>query len=698
MHKAIVKPILLGIASLMATAWAGAQNPFENNGFDDPYDENSEFYDPNDPNVAFYNQQDSMPEINANSIPVHVDMWHVDGLFGDIEPVEVDTTYHYFYNSFLEDGRHGTYNFLGNLGAPRYSRIYFDREDAGGENIFLTPYSVYTPPEQFDFVNTKSPFTKLQYYKGGSKNQGEELFNAYFGLSANKRFSTGFNIDYVYGRGYYQAQSTAHLAAAYFASYIGDRYQANLLFNYFRTKMRENGGITDDRYITDPVSMNEGRTEYTSSDIPIRFADNNAWNTNKDFYVFLTHRYNLGFTEEHVVPVDTTRLPKDSVMTVTEFVPVTSFIHTMKVERGRRNFLSYGMPEDFFANRYMPGDSIDDNFHYLSVSNTLALSLNEGFKSWSKFGLRAFATYKIDRFTMIDSVAGTARQYAMRDYTQHDFSVGGELSKEQGSLVHYRARGEVFLLGSSVGDFDVSGDLDFNFRLLGDTVRLGARAGIGNHSPKFYYDNYHSKNFWWDNSFAKEWRFGVGGRLDIDRWRTHLSVDFENIKNYLYFNGDARAAQYGGNVQVFAAKLRQDFKLGIFHLDNEIAYQKSSNDAVLPLPAWSLYHNFYLSAAIFKKVLRVEIGADLRYFTSYYAEAYNPATGQFHVQPDAGRVRIGGYPVINVYANLFLKRTRMFAMLSHINSGSGNANAFHVPHYPLPSMLFRIGISWIFYD
>ena len=132
MHKAIVKPILLGIASLMATAWAGAQNPFENNGFDDPYDENSEFYDPNDPNVAFYNQQDSMPEINANSIPVHVDMWHVDGLFGDIEPVEVDTTYHYFYNSFLEDGRHGTYNFLGNLGAPRYSRIYFDREDAGG--------------------------------------------------------------------------------------------------------------------------------------------------------------------------------------------------------------------------------------------------------------------------------------------------------------------------------------------------------------------------------------------------------------------------------------------------------------------------------------------------------------------------------------------------------------------------------------
>lgn len=697
MGKILTKHLLLIMAMLAAATVAMAQNPFENNGFDDPYDENSEYYDPNDPNVAFYNQQDSMPEIDANTIPVHVEMWHVDELLGDIEPVTVDTTYQYFYNSFMDEGVRSTYNFLGNLGSPRYSRLFFGRTDDRNQNIFVTPYSLYKTPGQFNFVNTKSPFTKLQYYKGGSKHEGEELFNAYFGLSFNKRFSTGFNVDYIYGRGYYQAQSTANLGASYFASYIGDRYQANLLFSFFRTRMRENGGITDDRYITDPISMNEGRTEYTSSDIPIRFSGNNAWNTNKDFYVYLTHRYNVGITEEKTVPVDTTRLPKDSVMTIRQFIPVTSFIHTMKVERGKRNFLSYGMPDDFFADTYMPGDSIDDNFNYLSVKNTLAITLNEGFKSWSKFGLKAFATYDFRRFTMIDSLHAGQR-YAMRNYTQHDFAVGGELSKQQGTLVHYKVNGQISLLGSNIGDFNVNGDIDFNFNLLGDTVTLSADAAIVNSSPLFFQNSYHSKNFWWDNDFSKEWRYRVGGSLDIDRWRTNLSVRFENIKNYLYFDNRARASQYGGNVQVFAAKLRQDFKLGVFHLDNEVTYQKSSDNSILPLPQLSLYHNFYISALLAKKVLRVELGADLRYFTSYYAEAYNPATGQFHLQPADDQVKIGGYPIINVYANIFIKRTRIFVMMSHVNQGSGNSNAFYVPHYPIPPRLFRFGISWIFYD
>lgn len=696
MGTAINKHLLSIIALAAMTVVANAQNPFENNGFDNPYDEDSEYYDPNDPNVAFYNQQDSMPEIDANTIPVHVEMWNVDEMLGDIEPVTVDTTYQYFYNSFMEEGVRSTYNFLGNLGSPRYSRLFFERRDMD-ENIFVTPYSIYKTPDQFRFVNTKSPFTKLQYYKGGSKHEGEELFNAYFGLSFNKRFSTGFNFDYVYGRGYYQAQSTAHLNGSYFASYIGDKYQANLLFSYFRIKMRENGGLADDRYITDPLAMNEGRTEYTSSDMPVRFANNNAWNTNKDFYVYLTHRYNVGITEEHLVPADTVNLPKDSMMTVKTFIPVTSFIHTMRVERGKRNFLSYGMPEDFFADRYMPGDTIDDWHNTLSVKNTLAVTLNEGFKSWSKFGLKAFATYRFDRYTMIDSLWNGMR-YAMRDYTSHDFAVGGELSKEQGTLVHYKVNGQVSLLGDNVGDFDVSGDIDFNFRLFGDTVSIRGNASISSTSPLFYTEHFHSKNYWWDNSFEKQWRYDVGGSLDIERWRTHLSVGFANMKNLVYFDNRARASQYGGNVQVFAAKLRQDFKVGVFHLDNEVTYQKSSNNSVLPLPELSLYHNFYISALIAKKVLRVEIGADLRYFTSYYAEAYNPATGQFHLQPRDNMVRIGGYPVINVYANLFLKRTRIFAMMSHVNYGSGNANAFYVPHYPMTPMLFKFGISWIFYD
>ena len=106
---------------------------------------------------------------------------------------------------------------------------------------------------------------------------------------------------------------------------------------------------------------------------------------------------------------------------------------------------------------------------------------------------------------------------------------------------------------------------------------------------------------------------------------------------------------------MLSASLNQDFKLGIFHLDNEVTWQKSSDQTVLPLPDLSLYHNFYMQFKLAKKVLSVQLGADVRYFSKYNAPAYMPAIQNFHLQPENDQVEIGGYPIVNVYANLHLK-------------------------------------------
>lgn len=112
----------------------------------------------------------------------------------------------------------------------------------------------------------------------------------------NKRLAFGFNIDYLYGRGYYQNQSTSHFNAGVFASYIGDKYQMQAVYNNFTMKMNENGGIQDDRYITRPEDMSEGKKEYESTTIPVKLEQ--TANRNKDFYVYATQRYRLGFTRE----------------------------------------------------------------------------------------------------------------------------------------------------------------------------------------------------------------------------------------------------------------------------------------------------------------------------------------------------------------------------------------------------------------
>uniref|UniRef100_UPI003FD81B19 putative porin n=2 Tax=Prevotellaceae TaxID=171552 RepID=UPI003FD81B19 len=71
--------------------------------------------------------------------------------------------------------------------------------------------------------------------------------------------------------------------------------------------------------------------------------------------------------------------------------------------------------------------------------------------------------------------------------------------------------------------------------------------------------------------------------------------------------------------------------------------------------------------------------------------------GQYTVQDNGeNNVEIGNYPYVNVYANLHLKHTRFFIMMSHVNASAGEY--FLVPHYPLNGRVLRFGVSWNFFN
>ena len=659
-----------------------------------------------DPTTQPDNLEDSTG-VDIQSLPPKLYMWTVSETLGERTMIPADTISLDFQNTNLVEGMTGHYNYLGNLGTPRLSRLFFERTHTNEPTIFLAPFSsFYVRPDELRFTNSNVPYTNLTYYKAGSKINGEDRFKAYFSVNANKRLAVGFNIDYLYGRGYYANQSTAHFNAGLFASYIGEKYQMHAAYNNFFLKMNENGGITDDRYITRPDEMEDvGGNQY----IPTRLEA--ASNRNHNFFVYLTHRYRLGFHREvtkieetqdamarRKAERDSTEIPKDTIVTE-EFVPVTSFIHTFKVERSSRRFRDSSEPSGenaFYDNTYLQEGASNDTTVALSVKNTLGISLLEGFNKYAKAGLTAYVSHKFSRYTLMNMDTSLPTPAPVQ-YDEHELFVGGELSKRQGTLLHYNAIGEVGLAGKAIGQFKVNGGLDLNFRLGKDTVNLYARGHVSNLLPSFYMRHYHSNHFAWDNDLNKEFRTGVEGELNIQHWGTNLRVGMENIKNYTYFDQSALPAQYSGSIQVLAATLSQKFKLGVFHLDNEVTWQKSSKAEILPLPELSLYHNFYILGKL-AKVLTVQLGADMRYFTTYYAPAYMPATQQFHLQSADDQVEIGGYPIINAYLNLHLKRTRIFVMMYHVNAGMGNGQSFLVPHYPLNSRLLKIGVSWNFYD
>ena len=214
---------------------------------------------------------------------------------------------------------------------------------------------------------------------------GEERFKSYFSVNVNKKLAFGFNVDYLYGRGYYNNQNTAYFNAAVFGSYIGDKYQMQAIYSNNYLKTNENGGIEDDRYITAPEEMAQGQREYESTNIPTVLSA--TTNRNHDFYVFLTQRYNLGFSR------DIPQAENDTTPVKQEFVPVTSFIHTIQVERARHSFNSNDdmREKNYYQNTYFDTDNpnVRDSTTYVGIKNTIGIALLEGFNKYAKAGLTA---------------------------------------------------------------------------------------------------------------------------------------------------------------------------------------------------------------------------------------------------------------------------------------------------------------------
>ena len=163
-------------------------------------------------------------------------------------------------------------------------------------------------------------------------------------------------------------------------------------------------------------------------------------------------------------------------------------------------------------------------------------------------------------------------------------------------------------------------------------------------------------------------------------------------------NMTAGVGQFGGNINLLTAQLRQNFRLGILNWENVLTFQNSNQPDILPVPALNVFTNLYLKFKIVKQ-LSVEFGADAYFFTKYYAPDFVPQINQFAVQQNAAsRVKLGGYPFVDAYANMHLKQTRFFIMFSHVNAGNGDRMYFLAPHYPQNSRILRMGLSWNFFN
>ncbi len=620
-------------------------------------------------------------------------------------PAEVDTAQYNYQRRSIPTMASDAWATTGNLGAPGMNLLWFEREKPSGF-LFYDALGFWMPSfAKQKFHNTYIPTTILQYnYCGNSENHQDRLQGDFAG-NVNRRIGIGGFVDYLHSKGCYNYQAAKNFNFGLSAYYYGDRYELQTFYQQYAHQNLENGGITDDRYITDPASVQGGVTSVQYKSIPTRLTTAKNLLNGAEFY--MNHAYKIGYWSEEQV---------NDTLTRDIYIPVMKILYSFDYRHYRHTFSEKSRAQDFWENFYFDQASTYDNTKLNSFSNTIGIYLIEGFRKWMKFGLSAYATYQLNKFTLpnsgylveTDDGGSTDEQNSSQansdgltplppsgipdaKHNQNFVFIGGRLEKAQGSILRYNADVRFGLSGDAAGDLELNGQIMTNIPLFGDTVTIEAHGGFHNTTPDWLSKHYVSNHFIWSNDFGKIRSVKFGGSLEIPWTRTKAMIDVENIQNRIYFGNDFLPHQHGGNVQIMSVGLQQDFKVGILNWNNRIAWQVSSDQNIVPLPQLSVYSNLFIKARLFK-VLHIQVGVDCDYYTKYKGYTYQPATMTFCNQDDTA---LGGYPFCNAYINLRLYRCRFYVMMSHVNQGLfGSAyNEFSLPHYPINPRRFQIGIA-----
>lgn len=612
------------------------------------------------------------------------------------EPSTIDTTLYNYYQQAVPSEVSIAYASEGNLGSPGRNMIFFDRKPQS-DFFFRDALRAWLPMQNnHKFYNTRIPMTLLSYNTGGGKESTQDRLKATFSGNVNKRLQIGANLDYLYSKGSYEYQAVKDMMWGFSSSYMGDRFEYQTFYNHYNNLNKENGGITDDLYITDPAVLQGGASSIQPKAIPTNLTDAHSRVNGSEF--LFNGRYKIGFWREDTVA----REPNDT-LDHRYYVPVSSFIWTLNYNSARHVFNNSNPTEaaDFWQHNYLNNEFTHDVTSYWSLKNTFGVALLEGFNKYAKAGLAAYVTHEIRRYKQTpDTISlGVDRPLYLTPYpyttrispsaTQNLLWVGAQLTKQQGKILRYEATARLGVVGDAAGEIHASGNVSGRFKLLGDSVTVKAYGLFANESAPYLMNHYVSNHFIWENDFGKTRRLRLGGELDIPFSRTNLNIGVENVQNHIYFNDESLPVQHKGSVQVFSATLNQNFKLGILNWRNRLTYQTSSEESVISIPKFAVYSNLYI---LFKvaKVLDVQLGVDCNYYTKYYAPGYQPATMEFYNQRE---IKVGNYPFMNAYINMKLSKARFYVLFTHVNQGLTGKNYFAMPHYPMNPRRFLMGVS-----
>ena len=618
--------------------------------------------------------------------------WNVDREFHDVKARVPDTTYnHYFYDyAFRREDVNSTW--LGVSGSAVQPYNYFKRQEGDSPEF----YSWYEPWSQsarnMRMYNTKTPYTELAYWGTLMAGDAKESDNLHIFTTNNILPAWNYSILYERwgGGGMLNNETVKNKTLALGTNFLGERYLMHAGFISNNIIQNENGGLVDVADVRD--------TTIDAREMKVALGKASSEIKKKTF--FLNQQYRIPFTF-----INTWRARRDStfVPDTTEDITTAFIGHSTEWSRYGRHYTdninaSDAVGRSLYNNvfNYNPTAS-DDSLGLTELDNKIFLRLQPWSAEAAVAKLDVGIGDKIQTYADSSATGNRFRGNSVYAYA----GANGRLFRN----MTWNARGQLYFAGYHAGDFNIRANADYRFypfrKARTSPVAFGATFSTSLRDPDYYQQNVYSNHYKWNNDFGKTSITKIGGNIDIPYWKLSASLNYGLLANNIYYDTLSIARQNTSAMSVLSASLRKDIVIANFlHLDNQVLFQVSSNEDVLPLPRLALNGKYFIQFivqrdALRQKVLEMQIGANLLYNTPWYSPAWNPALGVFHNQ---NQVRYENGPIIDLFVNAQWKRACIFIKIENAAMRwFDSADYFSAHHYINTQRVIKFGLFWPFY-
>ena len=593
-----------------------------------------------------------------------------------IQTLPLDTSLRGIQNySPLAQPRRPTIN-TGNLGLAARDMLYQPQKTIGFDPGFHSLDIYAMTHDDVIYYKARTPFSSLYYVSGG-----EQILQVTHSQNIKPNWNFGANYNRITSNGSYQRQRGDHFNAAVFTWYQSPSKRYNLFANaVFNTlKAQENGGLPNDSLFT--VGSNFARG---SENVNL----NNARQLWRKSSVLIKQTYFVG------------RIDTLAQETSEKVLPTNKIAYTFRYDKDGFNFVGDELGEQ----DVLPKGIIDST--YTSDSTAVRHVQNEFIYS---FFLRGKSSSIIKNELKLDlGIRHDFYQYAQyaryRDRTNYyeytnsfqNTTLLGGLGYRFSNRIDLNVDAQQIFQGRQIGDFLY--EAKSNLLLSNSIGRIVLGAYMQNKSPEEIFNRYFGNHYSWVNDFSRTKTLNFSFQYVNDKYKFDAGAEYYLINDYLYFDQDGtnsiKPSQASGSINLLKISAGKRLRFGKFNLESFVVYQKTDHPNILRIPEVYTFNSFFMDQTFFK-VLRTNVGFDIRYNTPFQSYSYSPAASQFY-NGNAGELK--SEPVVDVWLRASLRKANLFVKYEYANQNLINRGYYTVPDYPMQDSMLKFGVRWNFYD